>query len=147
MQKRRKRPPLRSRERVHPPAVRPLHGARVGLDGWRRTRDHPSHRSLHRRILHRALLEDDLVPSYDRLRPGKERIVFQQDNAPIHTAHVVRDWMAGQPRLVVLEWTSRSPDLNPIGECNKRSIITCFVLLNYNLYLQDKSESHLCYVI
>ena len=65
---------------------------------------------------YRAMLEQQFLPAYDRLRPGRERITFQQDNAPTHTARLVRDWMATQPRLELLRWASRSPDLNPIGK-------------------------------
>ena len=65
---------------------------------------------------YRMMLEEQFLPSYGRLRPGRERIVFQQDNAPTHTAHIVRDWMEAQPQLQLLPWAARSPDLNPIGE-------------------------------
>ena len=64
---------------------------------------------------YKDLLEQQFLPGYDRLRPGREQILFQQDNAPIHTARVVRDWMERQPRLRLLPWASRSPDVNPIG--------------------------------
>lgn len=39
--------------------------------------------------------------------------IFQHDNAPTHTAHVVRDAFA-EMRIEVMEWPSYSPDLNPI---------------------------------
>ena len=65
---------------------------------------------------YRAMLERDFLPDYERLRPGRERIVLQQDNAPTHTARLVRNWVDAQPRLELLPWASRSPDLNPIGE-------------------------------
>ena len=40
-------------------------------------------------------------------------LIFQQDNAPVHTAGVVMDWF--DPRNIeVLNWPSRSPDLNII---------------------------------
>ncbi|KAJ5267693.1 transposable element tc3 transposase [Penicillium angulare] len=36
-----------------------------------------------------------------------------QDNAPVHTANVVKDWLREQP-FEVMEWPPHSPDLNPI---------------------------------
>jgi hypothetical protein len=39
--------------------------------------------------------------------------IFQQDNCSIHTAHAVAAWFQEQ-NINVLEWPSRSPDLNPI---------------------------------
>jgi hypothetical protein len=47
-----------------------------------------------------------------RLRYGGSW-VYQQDNDPKHTAKVTKNWLeANVPG--VLEWPSRSPDLNPI---------------------------------
>ncbi|KAE8738725.1 hypothetical protein FOCC_FOCC015791, partial [Frankliniella occidentalis] len=40
--------------------------------------------------------------------------VFQQDNASIHTAAVVRHWLATHEHITVLRWPANSPDLNPI---------------------------------
>ena len=65
---------------------------------------------------YRDLLEHQFLPDFDRLRPGRRQILLQQDNAPVHTARLVREWMGRQPRLEVLPWAARSPDLNPIGK-------------------------------
>ena len=40
-------------------------------------------------------------------------LIFQHDNAPIHTARVVTDWFESK-NILVLNWPSRSPDLNII---------------------------------
>jgi transposase len=40
-------------------------------------------------------------------------MVFMQDNAPIHTAHIIKDWLE-EMAIEVLEWPPYSPDLNPI---------------------------------
>ena len=48
------------------------------------------------------------------LGPG---FIWQQDNDPKHTSHVVRAYLEGRERageLEVLDWPSQSPDLNPI---------------------------------
>ncbi len=42
-----------------------------------------------------------------------ENKVFMQDGASVHTAHIVRDWLA-EKGYQVMEWPPYSPDLNPI---------------------------------
>jgi len=39
--------------------------------------------------------------------------IFQQDNASIHNAQLVREWFAGK-KITVMVWPALSPDLNPI---------------------------------
>jgi DDE superfamily endonuclease len=39
--------------------------------------------------------------------------IFMQDNAPIHKAHMIRDWLE-EMGIDVMEWPPYSPDLNPI---------------------------------
>ena len=36
-----------------------------------------------------------------------------QDNAPIHTAHTVKNFLQGR-NIPCLDWSAQSPDLNPI---------------------------------
>ena len=45
--------------------------------------------------------------------PGKTSMVFQHDLAPWHTSDMVKDKIA-KMKLNVLDWPSKSPDLNPI---------------------------------
>ncbi|KAE8740133.1 hypothetical protein FOCC_FOCC014352 [Frankliniella occidentalis] len=57
-----------------------------------------------------------LTPTTARNNQIKYRdILRHQDNAPIHNAAYVRDWLANtQPYITVLRWPPYSPDLNPI---------------------------------
>lgn len=57
------------------------------------------------------LMKDVIIPEGKRLI-GDE-FVLQQDNAPIHTAKIVKDFVASS-NINVLEWPPQSPDLAPI---------------------------------
>jgi hypothetical protein len=46
-------------------------------------------------------------------RIWKPDLLFMQDNAPIHTSRLAREWLAEQG-ITVLEWPPYSPNLNPI---------------------------------
>lgn len=58
-----------------------------------------------------AMLTAEMVPFGSDL--GGPNWVFQQDNAPIHTAAVNRGWFAEQD-VRVLPWPALSPDMNPM---------------------------------
>lgn len=48
------------------------------------------------------------------LAPGS---IFMQDNAPVHTARLVQNWLhdwAEENGIRLLDWPAYSPDLNPI---------------------------------
>ena len=42
--------------------------------------------------------------------------LFQQDNAPIHTAKDVKEWIVAKKIKTLPDWPSQSPDLNPIEQ-------------------------------
>ena len=42
-----------------------------------------------------------------------QNFVFQQDNAPAHTAKATKRWFASR-KFDVMPWPAQSPDLNPI---------------------------------
>ena len=44
---------------------------------------------------------------------NRQNVIFQHDNARPHTARIPRDFLA-QNNVQVLDWPSRSPNLNPI---------------------------------
>ena len=56
------------------------------------------------------VLEESLLP-FIGLHSGD--IIFQQDNAPIHTAGLTRKWLETH-QIRLMEWPARSSDLNPI---------------------------------
>ena len=58
------------------------------------------------------LLSTAMLPSAVALFPDGD-FVFQQDNARVHTAHVVRDWFEDND-VAVMDWPAQSPDLSPI---------------------------------
>lgn len=57
--------------------------------------------------VYKQILEEEL--------PGlmEPHITFMQDNAPIHTSKLLKDWLA-EMGFKVLSWPPYSPDLNPI---------------------------------
>ena len=56
------------------------------------------------------LLKDILIPE---LQAANRPMTFMQDNAPCHTANVVKAFMA-QKDIDLLPWPAQSPDMNPI---------------------------------
>ena len=58
------------------------------------------------------ILTNELNQSMAKPR-GKTSIVFQHDLAPWHTSDMAKDKIA-KMKLNVLDWPSKSPDLNPI---------------------------------
>ena len=59
------------------------------------------------------ILEEHLLPLIDRDFNGRGYL-FQDDNAPVHTAKDVKDWILNNNVKVLPNWPSQSPDLNPI---------------------------------
>ena len=57
-----------------------------------------------------SILNDALLPFIEK---HDKNIIFQQDNAAIHTARVTKEWFS-QHSVSVMKWPARSPDLNPI---------------------------------
>ena len=59
------------------------------------------------------ILEDELLQTLEWYGLSKGDVIFQQDNASIHTAKRVQKWF-NDNGIRVLQWPSHSPDLNPI---------------------------------
>jgi transposase len=62
--------------------------------------------------MYRDMFDENLLQSAQYLRLVW-RFTFQQDNDPKHTAKTKQEWLRHKS-LNVLEWSSQSPDLNPI---------------------------------
>ena len=56
---------------------------------------------------HTMVLEDQLPSLWE---PG---LLFMQDNAPIHTSRLAREWLA-ENGIDVMDWPPYTPGLNPI---------------------------------
>ena len=59
---------------------------------------------------YKGLLQDLVLPEF---RASSHDLVFQQDNAPCHTAHSIRDFFE-ENDMEIIDWPPQSPDLSPI---------------------------------
>ena len=81
--------------------------------GWGRSnlvimnRDEDSEHQGYSAVSYLEVLKGQLPTIFS---PG---MIFMQDNACIHTAQVLKEWLEGNA-IPVLEWPPYSPDLNPI---------------------------------
>jgi len=57
------------------------------------------------------LLNNALIPFAEQVL--ENNFIFQQDNAPCHRANNTEEWFE-RKGISVMEWPSRSPDLNPV---------------------------------
>lgn len=63
--------------------------------------------------LYTQILSDELLTTLEYYGLERENIIFQQDNAGVHTSQSVINWFENNG-IKVLTWPSQSPDLNPI---------------------------------
>lgn len=62
------------------------------------------------------LLDEVMLPTVRNVYPESDfpQIDFIQDNCPIHTARVTREWFSRHQDIKSMPWPAMSPDLNPI---------------------------------
>jgi transposase len=65
------------------------------------------------KTLYENILKDDLIHTVNEYKINKQKMIFQHDNDPKHTAGNIKNWLAKQ-EFKVMEWPAQSPDLNPI---------------------------------
>ena len=62
-------------------------------------------------------ISSNINPSNEAFFPTTSRrysnYIFQHDNDPKHTAHIVKNYLRNQ-QIEMLEWPPQSPDLNPV---------------------------------
>ena len=59
------------------------------------------------------ILNEVMIPSINAVYG--QNFTFQLDNAPTHTARLGQN-LSQENNMVVLPWSSKSPDLNPIDK-------------------------------
>ncbi len=59
------------------------------------------------------ILESHLLPLINNSF-NRQGYLFQDDNAPIHTAKNVKKWIETKKIKILANWPSQSSDLNPI---------------------------------
>ncbi len=93
----------------------------VAFDGYKRfglrfcERDPDAPRGEVTAKTYLRLLQDQL-PSLCDTEGTTATSIFMHDNAPIHSAEIVQEWLNASP-YNVMEWPPYSPDLNPIEHC------------------------------
>ncbi|GFX07891.1 transposable element Tcb2 transposase [Trichonephila clavipes] len=82
-------------------------------------------------------VDDILRPHVGRFLNGLLGEIFQQDNAPPHTARVAQDFLR---HFQTLLWPSHSPDLSPVEHVLdqlKRQMLSCHSVHDLELAVQD----------
>jgi len=64
--------------------------------------------------VYKGILEEYAIPTLKAFAcQSKRKFIFQEDNAPVHTAKVAQNFLLSQ-NIKVLKWPPQSPDLNLI---------------------------------
>ncbi|GBP00212.1 Transposable element Tc3 transposase [Eumeta japonica] len=110
----------RNNERYHEANVLPNRSSgriSIGFWGWMSSMGPGEICEIHGRMNaeeYLDVLKNVLVPTVKVAYPDMRRVYFAQDNCSFHQAHIVRNWLAMQDYIMLINWPSKSPDLNPI---------------------------------
>jgi hypothetical protein len=63
--------------------------------------------------LYIKILQEELCQTIEFYDYNLEEIIFQQDNASVHSSNVTKDAL-NDLNIEVMDWPAQSPDLNPI---------------------------------
>ncbi|CAK9796081.1 Transposable element Tc1 transposase [Anthophora plagiata] len=107
--------------------------------------------NINAKMYQKAVLEAKLWPTIRDLFEGDpQKCIFQQDNAPCHTAKSCMRWFSDH-HITVLPWPGNSPDLNPIenlwsrlkvmvsrqNPSNRRELIEAIIQAWYHLITSE----------
>ena len=84
-----------------------------GIIGNRRTPLIRLNRTLNGQSYIEDILKSVVVPFIEEEQQYHRNVIFQQDNSPVHTSNVVKNFLQEQS-VSVLPWPAVSPDMNPI---------------------------------
>ncbi len=62
---------------------------------------------------YRQILEQTIEGTIRKYKLDATKVIFEQDNASIHTTKMMQEWLLRQSFSLVM-WLAQSPDLNPI---------------------------------
>lgn len=96
------------------------------------------------------LIQENIISSARAIGFPNGKFIYQEDNAPVHTAKVVQSWLQ-QQEFPKLQWPPQSPDMSPIETLwreikklvrnskprNKRELVTV-IFDKWNSFPQDK---------
>jgi transposase len=60
-----------------------------------------------------SCLEDGLIKTIEKFSLNHEKVIFMQDNAPVHVSKTSKKWLSDN-RINLIDWPPQSPDMNPI---------------------------------
>lgn len=63
-----------------------------------------------------SIIKSTMQELVEHIQFPDNKFIFQHDNAPVHTAKIVKTWLYKQ-NYPILPWPAQSPDMSPIETC------------------------------